>query len=83
MALHNVGSMVMTFASVHLAASIPNFYRCESRLGRSDRTVEPMALGRLQLIKDSMFQLPKGPGFGLEIDPDFTRKHTPKGEDWA
>jgi galactonate dehydratase len=82
-ALHNVGSMVITFASVHLAASIPNFYRCESRLGHSDRTVEPMALGRPQLIKDSMFQLPKGPGLGLEIDPDFMRKHTPKGEDWA
>jgi L-alanine-DL-glutamate epimerase-like enolase superfamily enzyme len=42
-----------------------------------------MALGRPQLIKDSMFQLPKGPGLGLEIDPDFMRKHTPKGEDWA
>jgi L-alanine-DL-glutamate epimerase-like enolase superfamily enzyme len=30
-----------------------------------------------------MFQLPQGPGLGLEIDPAFMKEHTPKGEDWA
>ena len=83
MALHNVGSLVRTFASVHLAASIPNFYRCESRLGHSERIIENMPVGKPQLIKNSMFQLPEGPGLGLEIDPEFMRKHTPRGEDWA
>jgi galactonate dehydratase len=83
MALHNVGSLVRTFASVHLAASIPNFYRCESRLGHIERIVENMPVGKPQLIKNSMFQLPEGPGLGLEIDPEFMRKHTPPGEDWA
>jgi len=83
MALHNVGSLVRTYASVHLAASIPNFYRCESRLGHAERIVENMVVGRPQLIKNSMFALPEGPGLGLEIDPDFMRKHTPRGEDWA
>jgi galactonate dehydratase len=83
MALHNVGSLVRTFASVHLAASIPNFYRCESRLGHAGRVVEQMLADKSQLIKNSMFQLPQGPGLGLEFDPDFMRKHTPRGEDWA
>jgi galactonate dehydratase len=83
MALHNVGSLVRTFASVHLAASIPNFYRCESRLGHTERIIENMPVGKPQLIKNSMFQLPEGPGLGLEIDPEFMRKHTPRGEGWA
>ena len=83
MALHNVGSLVRTYASVHLAASIPNFYRCESRLGHTERVVENMVVGKPQLIKNSMFALPEGPGLGLEIDPDFMRMHTPRGEDWA
>jgi galactonate dehydratase len=83
MALHNVGSLVRTYASVQLAASIPNFYRCESRLGHAERIIENMVVGKPQLIKNSMFVLPEGPGLGLEIDPDFMRKHTPPGEDWA
>jgi len=83
MALHNVGSLVRTYASVHLAASIPNFYRCESRLGHAERTVENMVVGKPQLVKNSMFTLPEGPGLGLEIDPDFMRKHTPRGEEWG
>jgi galactonate dehydratase len=83
MALHNVGSLVRTYASVHLAASIPNFYRCESRLGHFERVVENMAAGKPQLIKKSIFRLPEGPGLGLEIDPGFMRDHTPRGEDWG
>jgi len=83
MALHNVGSLVRTYASVQLAAGIPNFYRSECRLGRPGRMYEKMAAGKPPVIKSSRFQLPDGPGLGLEIDPGFMREHTPKGEDWA
>jgi L-alanine-DL-glutamate epimerase-like enolase superfamily enzyme len=83
MALHNIGSLVRTYASVHLAASIPNFYRSECRLGRPGRIYEKMALDKPPVIKNSLFQLPDGPGLGLEIDPAYMREHTPKGEDWA
>jgi galactonate dehydratase len=83
MALHNIGSLVRTYASVHLAASIPNFYRSECRLGRPGRIYEKMAADKPPVIKNSMFQLPDGPGLGLEIDPAYMREHTPKGEDWA
>jgi L-alanine-DL-glutamate epimerase-like enolase superfamily enzyme len=83
MALHNIGSLVRTYASVHLAAGIPNFYRSECRLGRPGRMYEKMAAGSPPVIKGSQFQLPDGPGLGLEIDPAFMKEHTPKGEDWA
>ena len=83
MALHNIGSLVRTYASVHLAASIPNFYRSECRLGRPGRMYEKMALNQPPVIKNSQFQLPDGPGLGLEIDPAFMKAHTPAGEDWA
>jgi galactonate dehydratase len=83
MALHNIGSLVRTYASVHLAASIPNFYRSECRLGRPGRMYEKMALNKPPVIKNSQFQLPDGPGLGLEIDPAFMKEHTPAGEDWA
>jgi galactonate dehydratase len=83
MALHNVGTLVRTYASVQLAAAIPNFYRSESRLGRPGRMYETMAAGKPPLIRNSTFQLPEGPGLGLEIDPAFLRAHTPRGEDWA
>jgi L-alanine-DL-glutamate epimerase-like enolase superfamily enzyme len=42
-----------------------------------------MVVGKPQLIKNSMFVLPQGPGLGLEMDVDFMRQHTPHGEDWA
>ena len=82
-ALHNIGSLVRTYASVHLAAAIPNFYRSENRLGRPGRIYEKMAANKPPVIKNSLFQLPDGPGLGLEIDPGYVREHTPAGEDWA
>ena len=33
-ALHNVGSLVLTYANAHFGSSIQNFYRSESQLGR-------------------------------------------------
>jgi len=83
MALHNVGTLVRTYASVQLAAATSNFYRSENRLGRPGRMIEKMAAGKPPVVRNSMFQLPDGPGLGLEIDPGFMREHTPHGEDWA
>ena len=83
MALHNIGSLVRTYASVHLAAAIPNFYRSECRLGRPGRIYEKMAADSPPVIKDSNFQIPMGPGLGLVIDPAYMKEHTPKGEDWG
>jgi galactonate dehydratase len=83
MALHNVGTLVRTYASVQLAAATSNFYRSENRLGRPGRVLEKMGGAKPPVVRNSTFQLPTGPGLGLEIDPDFMREHTPKGQDWA
>jgi galactonate dehydratase len=44
-ALHNVGTLIRTYASAHLSMGIQNFYRSESRLGREGRMIEQMAVG--------------------------------------
>jgi galactonate dehydratase len=81
-ALHNVGTLVRTYASIQVAAAIPNFYRSENPPGVPGR-MSKMAAGKPPVIRNSTFQLPEGPGLGLEIDPGFMREHTPRGEDWA
>ena len=51
-ALHNVGSLIRTYASAHLSMAIQNFYRSESRLGRPGRMIEEMAVGEPPVVKN-------------------------------
>ena len=81
-ALHNVGTLVLTYASAHFAASIQNFYRSESALGRPTRYVEDMAASNPPIVKNSLLQLPKGVGLGLDLNTDFLKKHMADGETW-
>src|SRR5947209_3311711 len=60
-ALHNVGSLVLTFANAHFGASIHNFYRSESALGRPNRYVENMAAGNPPEVRKSQLKVPTGP----------------------
>jgi L-alanine-DL-glutamate epimerase-like enolase superfamily enzyme len=83
-ALHNVGSLVLCYANAHFGASIQNFYRSESALGRPTRYIEDMAAGTPPEVKNSRLKLPEGPGLGLEINPDFLKKNMVQGEEyWA
>jgi galactonate dehydratase len=81
-ALHNVGTLVLTFASAHFAASIQNFYRSESALGRPTRQVERMAASNAPVVRNSNLRLPSGPGLGLDLNPDFLRENIQEGEPW-
>jgi galactonate dehydratase len=81
-ALHNVGTLVLTYASAHFAASIQNFYRSESALGRPTHYVEQMAAGNPPVVRESLLQLPKGVGLGLELNNDFLKAHMSDGETW-
>jgi galactonate dehydratase len=81
-ALHNVGSLVRTFASAHLSMAIQNFYRSESRLGREDHTIEQMSTETPPVVRNGILQVPDKPGLGLSIDEAFLRKHLPKDEPW-
>jgi L-alanine-DL-glutamate epimerase-like enolase superfamily enzyme len=79
-ALHNVGSLVLTYANAHFGASIQNFYRSESQLGRPNRYIEGMAAAHPPEVRKGLFSVPTGLGLGLEIDPEFLRKNLAAGE---
>lgn len=81
-ALHNVGSLVRTYASAHLSMGIQNFYRSESRLGRPERVIEKMALGEAPVVRNGTLHVSDNPGLGFTIDEKFMKEHLPKGEPW-
>jgi galactonate dehydratase len=82
LALHNVGSLVLTYANAHFGSSIQNFYRSESALGRPNHYIEGMAAGTPPDVRKGMLKVPTGPGLGLDINPDFLRKNLVEGEEF-
>lgn len=81
-ALHNVGSLVRTYASAHLSMAIQNFYRSESRLGREGRMIEKMATGEAPEVRNGTLKVSDRPGIGLTIDESFLKNHLLKDEPW-
>jgi len=79
-ALHNVGSLVLCYANAHFGASIQNFFRSESALGRPSRYVESMARSNAPVVKGGLLKVPEGPGLGVDLDEDFLRKNLVEGE---
>ena len=79
-ALHNVGSLVLTYANAHFAASIQNFYKSESALGREGHRLEAMAATNPPVVRGGMLKVPGGPGLGLDLSEDFLRKNMMPGE---
>jgi galactonate dehydratase len=74
-ALHNVGSLVLTYANAHFGSSIENFYRSESQLGRPNHYIEGMAAGSPPEVRKGLLKVPTAPGLGLEISPEFLKKN--------
>jgi L-alanine-DL-glutamate epimerase-like enolase superfamily enzyme len=81
-ALHNVGSLVLTYANAHFGASIQNFYRSESQLGRATHFIEGMAPGSPPEVRKGLLKVPAGHGLGLEINPDFLKANLAPGEQY-
>jgi galactonate dehydratase len=81
-ALHNVGSIVLTYASAHFGSAIQNFYRSESALGRPTRHVEKMVKGNAPVVKNSQLSVPAGAGLGLDLDFDYLKSQLVAGEPW-
>ena len=79
-ALHNVGSLVMTYANAHFASTIQNLYRVESALAHQGRYVEAMAASNGPLVRKGEMLIPSGVGLGVELDPDYLRKYLLPGE---
>lgn len=81
-ALHNVGTLVLCYASAHFAAGIQNFYRTESAIGHPGRNVEQMAGGNPPEVKNGRLKVPTAPGLGLDLNIDFIRSKMKEGEPW-
>jgi galactonate dehydratase len=79
-ALHNVGSLVLTYANAHFGASTKNFYRSESALGRPNHYIEQMAASEGPVVRNSRLTVPSGPGLGLNINEEFLRANLVENE---
>lgn len=83
-ALHNVGSLVLCYASAHFGASIHNFYRSESALGRPTRHVEQMSTTAPPQVRNGHLTVPTGPGLGFEPNNEYLKSQLMAGEPfWA
>jgi len=74
---HNVGGIVSTTAALHLVASLRNGKILEHFNDFVDRQVQQCG-SPYPAVKDGHFQLPGGPGWGIELDMDFIRSHAPE-----
>lgn len=79
-ALHNVGSLVLCYASAHFGSAIHNFYRSESALGRPTRHVEKMSAVRPPEVKNGHLTVPQVPGLGFEPNEEYLRSQLMPGE---
>ena len=75
---HNPCGPVATAATIHVAASIPNFMMTEyiNLPEREDVLVEPLVL------KNGQFDLPTKPGLGIELNKKAFDKYPPEEREW-
>jgi galactonate dehydratase len=71
---HNVGGPVSTAASLHLAASTPNFKIQEHFNDFAEAYVKDAAPGLPEVV-DGYFALPTGPGLGVALNEDVIQAH--------
>ena len=71
---HNVGGPVSTAASLHFAASTPNFKIQEHFNDFADAWVKDAAPGNPEVV-DGYFALPQGPGLGITLNKEVLREH--------
>lgn len=69
---HNPNGPVATMASIHLAASIPNFLILEQ--ARQTGAWEDIA-GQTTTVVDGYFQVPTAPGLGVTLDESAFARH--------
>jgi galactonate dehydratase len=79
-ALHNVGSLVLCYASAHFGSAIHNFFRSESALGRTNRHVEQMSAAGAPQVKNGQLTVPTAPGLGFVPNEEYLRGQLMPGE---
>lgn len=79
-ALHNVGSLVLCYASAHFGSAIPNFHRSGSAPGRPGGAIEKMSAAGAPVVKASYLSVSAGAGLGFVPDEDYLRSQLEKDE---
>ncbi|MBN8730953.1 MAG: mandelate racemase/muconate lactonizing enzyme family protein [Acidobacteria bacterium] len=79
-ALHNVGSLILCYASAHFGSAIHNFYRSESALGRPNGAIEKMSAAGAPTVKNSHLTVPTAPGLGFVPNEEFLKTQLEPGE---
>ena len=66
---HNCGGPVLHAASLHLAANVPNLFICETVRRHYDDEYRGLVT-RSYSAREGAFDLPDGPGLGVELTPE-------------
>jgi galactonate dehydratase len=74
---HNPNGPICTAASMHVAASIPNFLIMEEWNKETAEYKDIFTGGWKATL--AQWEIPKGPGLGVDISPEFLRDHEVKG----
>lgn len=73
---HNISSPVGTLASVHFAASIPNFIALEYHASDVPFWNDLVQMASQPLIADGYIAVPEGPGLGVELNEEVARRYS-------
>lgn len=79
-ALHNVGSLVMTYANAQFAPTIQNLFMVESALAHQGRFVEAMAASNGPHVQGGQMSIPAGVGLGLDLSEEYLHRYLLPGE---
>ena len=78
-ALHNVGGIISTTAALHLMTTLRNQKILEHFNDFADNKVKKIGDPYPEVV-DGYFNIPKGPGWGVEIDYEYLESNPPKTE---
>ena len=77
---HNVGGVISTAAALHLMATLRNGKTLEHFNDFVDESIKGCGAPYPEVV-DGEFQLPSGPGWGVELDLDFIRANKAQEKD--
>ncbi len=81
MANHNTGSVVNGMATVQWAASIRDYFACETVFFHGG-WMDDVIVHDGPLAKEGFVEVSDKPGLGIELDPDVVKAHLAPGETW-
>lgn len=81
MSAHNVGTLVLTMATIHWAASIYDFIASENVITQNP-IVAKMAATNPPVVKGGFAEVPMRPGLGIDMNHEALKEDMAPGEPW-